>query len=166
MLCGLVNVGIDHDTAQFAVAAIRGWWETLGSQRYPDANTLTITADCGRSNGYRSRLWKGELQRLADDTGLRISVCHFPPGTSKWNRIERRLLSFITQNWRGKPLESLQVIVNLIRRDEHPHRPDRPRPTRRARLPQRRQDPQRPTRRRPDGDPFHPECNYTIRPTT
>lgn len=91
--------GVDHDTAQFAVAAIR-WWETLGSQRCPDANTLTIVADCGPSNGYRTRLRK--MQRLAHDTALRIRVWRFPPGTSKWNRIEHRLLSFITQNWRGK----------------------------------------------------------------
>ena len=147
---GRVNVGVDHDTAQFAVASIRGWWETLGSQRCPDENTLTIIADCGRSNGYRTRLWKTELQRLAHDTALRIRVWRFPPGTSKWNRIEHRLFQLHHPDRRGKPLESLQVIVNLIRRDEHPHRPDRLRPTRRARLPQRRQDPQRPTRRRPD----------------
>jgi hypothetical protein len=111
---GWVSVGIDHDTAQFAVASIRGWWQHLGLERYPAATTLTITADCGGSNGNRTRLWKTELQRLADDTGLRIRVCHFPPGTSKWNKIEHRLFSFITQNWRAKPLESLQVIINLI----------------------------------------------------
>jgi hypothetical protein len=111
---GWVSVGIDHDTAQFAVASIQGWWEHLGRQRYPDASSLTITADCGGSNGNRTRLWKTELQRLADETGLQIRVCHFPPGTSKWNRIEHRLFSFITQNWRAKPLETLQVIINLI----------------------------------------------------
>ncbi len=111
---GWVSVGIDHDTAQFAVASIRGWWEHLGRQRYPDASTLTITADCGGSNGNRTRLWKTELQRLADETGLEICVCHFPPGTSKWNKIEHRLFSFITQNWRAKPLETLEVIINLI----------------------------------------------------
>jgi transposase len=111
---GWVSVGIDHDTAQFAVASIRGWWEHLGRQRYPDASSLTITADCGGSNGNRTRLWKTELQRLADDTGLQICVCHFPPGTSKWNKIEHRLFSFITQNWRAKPLETLEVIINLI----------------------------------------------------
>jgi hypothetical protein len=111
---GWVNVGIDNDTAQFAVASIGGWWEHLGRERYPQATTLTITADCGGSNGYRTRLWKTELQRLADQTGLQIQVCHFPPGTSKWNRIEHRLFSFITQNWRAVPLVSLQVIINLI----------------------------------------------------
>ena len=111
---GWVNVGIDHDTAQFAVASIRSWWEHLGRERYPDASSLTITADCGGSNGNRTRLWKTELQRLADETGLQIQVCHFPPGTSKWNKIEHRLFSFITQNWRAKPLETLEVIINLI----------------------------------------------------
>jgi len=111
---GYVNVGIDHDTAQFAVASIRSWWEHLGAARYPAATSLTITADCGGSNGYRTRLWKTELQRLADETGLAISVCHFPPGTSKWNKIEHRLFAFISQNWRGKPLVSHAVILNLI----------------------------------------------------
>ncbi len=110
---GWVAVGIDHDTAQFAVASIAGWWEHLGRERYPHATTLTITADCGGSNGHRTRLWKTELQRLADDTSLTIRVCHFPPGTSKWNKIEHRLFSFITHNWRGKPLVSLEVIINL-----------------------------------------------------
>lgn len=111
---GWVSVGIDHDTAQFAVASIKSWWEHLGKERFPQATMLTITADCGGSNGYRTRLWKTELQRLADQTGLRIRVCHFPPATSKWNQIEHRLFSFITKNWRGKPLESRQVIIDLI----------------------------------------------------
>ena len=111
---GWVSVGIDHDTAQFAVASIRAWWEHLGSGRYPEATTLTITADCGGPNGNRTRLWKTELQRLADQTGLAIQVRHLPPGTSKWNKIEHRLFSFISQNWRGRPLISRQVIVNLI----------------------------------------------------
>ena len=111
---GYVNVGIDHDTAQFAVASIRSWWEHLGCERYPDAPRLTITADCGGSNGNRPRLWKVELQKLADETELEIEVCHFPPGTSKWNKIEHRLFSFITINWRGKPLVSLETIINLI----------------------------------------------------
>jgi Rhodopirellula transposase DDE domain len=111
---GWVNVGIDHDTAQFAVASIASWWRHLGKERYPDAGTLTVTADCGGSNGNRPRLWKVELQKLADETGLAIEVCHFPPGTSKWNKIEHRLFSFITMNWRGKPLVSLETVVNLI----------------------------------------------------
>ena len=111
---GYVSVGIDHDTAQFAVNSIRSWWQHLGSERYPHVPRLTITADCGGSNGNRPRLWKMELQRLADETELEIEVCHFPPGTSKWNKIEHRLFSFITMNWRGKPLVSLETIINLI----------------------------------------------------
>jgi hypothetical protein len=162
---GWVNVGIDHDTAQFAVSSIRSWWQHLGCDRYPDATRLQITADCGGSNGNRVRLWKVELQKLADDTGLDITVCHLPPGTSKWNRIEHRLFSYITINWRGKPLHSLETIVNLIgatttstglevyaRLDEGAY-PDKIRV--------------------PDdviaavnlhGDAFHPEWNYTIKP--
>ena len=112
---GWVSVGIDNDTAQFAVASILGWWQHLGQGRYPDATTLTITADCGGSNGYRTRLWKTELQQLADETGLAISVCHFPPGTSKWNKFEHRLFSFISMNWRAKPLISRQVVIDLIK---------------------------------------------------
>ena len=111
---GWVNVGIDHDTAAFAVASIRRWWECMGQPRYVGAQRLLITADGGGSNGARVRLWKIELQKLADETGLAISVCHLPPGTSKWNKIEHRLFSFISQNWRGKPLISHAVIVNLI----------------------------------------------------
>ncbi|HVC06150.1 MAG TPA: ISAzo13 family transposase [Solirubrobacterales bacterium] len=111
---GWVSVGIDADTAAFAVASIRSWWEHLGKERYPAATTLTITADCGGSNGNRTRLWKTELQRLAEETGLSIRVCHFPPGTSKWNKIEHRLFSFISRNWRGRPLVSRQVVVSLI----------------------------------------------------
>jgi len=111
---GFVSVGIDRDTAQFSVAAIRAWWQQLGSERYPDATSLTITADCGGSNGNRTRLWKTELQRLADDTGLQITVCHFPPGTSKWNKVEHRLFSFISKNWRGRPLTSYAVVINSI----------------------------------------------------
>ena len=109
-----VSVGTDHDTAAFAVESIRRWWSTMGQTSYPKARQLLITADSGGSNGSRVRLWKLELQRLADETGLVISVCHFPPGTSKWNKIEHRLFSFITQNWRSKPLVSHEVIVNLI----------------------------------------------------
>jgi len=162
---GWVSVGVDHDTAQFAVASIRSWWEHLGHERYPHATTLTITADCGGSNGNRTRLWKTELQRLADDTTLEIQVCHFPPATSKWNRIEHRLFSFITQNWRGKPLQSLEVVINLIAATT-----TRTGLTVYAQLDQRSY---------PDkikitdaelatvqlhGDAFHPEWNYTIKP--
>ncbi|HYB29431.1 MAG TPA: ISAzo13 family transposase [Solirubrobacteraceae bacterium] len=111
---GYVNVGIDHETAQFAVASIRSWWEHLGHERYRHAPRLTLTADCGGSNGNRPRLWKMELQKLADETELEIEVCHFPPGTSKWNQIEHRLFSFITMNRRGKPLVSLETMINLI----------------------------------------------------
>jgi transposase len=111
---GYVSVGIDADTAQFAVASIRSWWQHLGHRHYPDATILTITADCGGSNGNRLRLWKVELQKLADETALAIRVCHFPPGTSKWNKIEHRLFSFIARNWRGQPLISRQAVVSLI----------------------------------------------------
>ncbi len=164
---GWVSVGVEHDTAQFAVASIRSWWDYLGSQRFPRATVLTITADCGGSNGNRTRAWKTELQRLADATGLTIRVAHFPPATSKWNQIEHRLFSFITINWRGKPLESLQVIVNLIaatttrsglkvyaRLDEGNY-PDKIKVTN-AEL----------AAVRLDTDPFHPEWNYTITPHT
>jgi len=162
---GWVNVGIDHDTAQFAVASIRSWWEHLGSQRYPEATTLTITADCGGSNGNRTRLWKTELQGLADLTGLAIQVCHFPPGTSKWNKIEHRLFSFISRNWRAKPLTSIEVIVNLIAAT-----------TSRTGLEvyARLDDGAYPDKLKvPDAElaavqlerhPFHPEWNYTIKP--
>jgi hypothetical protein len=164
---GWVNVGIDHDTAQFAVASISGWWQQLGQERYPAATTLTITADCGGSNGNRLRLWKLELQKLADETGLQIQVCHFPPGTSKWNKIEHRLFSFISINWRGKPLVTLEVIINLIAAT-----------TTRAGL---EVYAQLDERAYPDkikvsnadfatiqlkGDAFHPDWNYTIKPRT
>jgi len=111
---GWVSVGVDHDTAEFAVETVRRWWRYMGSQTYPTAKRLLITADGGGSNGSRCRLWKVELQRLADETGLRISVCHFPPGTSKWNKIEHRMFCHITENWRGRPLVSREVVVNLI----------------------------------------------------
>jgi Rhodopirellula transposase DDE domain len=162
---GWVSVGIDHDTAQFAVNSIRSWWQHLGRQRYPRATRLQITADCGGSNGNRVRLWKVELQRLADETGLKIGVCHLPPGTSKWNRIEHRLFSYITINWRGKPLHSLQTIINLIagtttstglevyaRLDDGAY-PDKIRVT---------DDEIRAVN--VHGDQFHPEWNYTIKP--
>ncbi len=111
---GFVNVGTDHDTASFAVASIRGWWRHEGRRLYPGAANLLITADGGGSNGYRLRLWKLELQQLADQTELSIAVCHFPPGTSKWNKVEHRLFSFITSNWRGEPLRDYQTVVRLI----------------------------------------------------
>ena len=111
---GWVSVGTDHDTAAFAVESIRRWWAAMGSIAYPKARKLLITADGGGSNGSRVRLWKLELQRFATESGLQISVCHFPPGTSKWNKIEHRLFSFISMNWRGKPLVSHEIMVNLI----------------------------------------------------
>jgi hypothetical protein len=111
---GWVSVGITHDTAVFATNSIRRWWQEMGQARFPKAKELLITADGGGSNGHRTRLWKVSLQALADELGLTLNVCHFPPGTSKWNKIEHRLFSFITMNWRGKPLVSLQTIVNLI----------------------------------------------------
>jgi len=110
----MVSVGTDHDTSAFAVASIRRWWQKMGIERYPKAKRLLITADGGGSNGSHGRLWKFELQKLADETGLEIGVCHFPPGTSKWNKIEHRLFAAISQNWRGKPLLSHEVILNLI----------------------------------------------------
>ena len=111
---GFVNVGTDHDTGAFAVASIRGWWRFEGRRLYPDSRRLLITADGGGSNGYRLRQWKMELQKLADDTKLSIMVCHFPPGTSKWNKVEHRLFSFISTNWRGEPLRDYETVVRLI----------------------------------------------------
>jgi transposase len=111
---GWVSVGIDHDTAEFAANTIQRWWKRMGRKRFPKAKELLITADSGGSNSARSRLWKVALQDLADETGLKLTVCHFPPGTSKWNKIEHRLFSFITLNWRGKPLVSVEAIVELI----------------------------------------------------
>ena len=111
---GFVNVGISADTAEFAVNSIREWWKTMGSERYPGADRLYITADGGGSNGRRNKLWKTSLQQFANETGLSIHVSHFPPGTSKWNKIEHRLFAFISKNWRGRPLETLEIIVNLI----------------------------------------------------
>jgi hypothetical protein len=113
---GFVNVGTDHDTSAFAVASIRGWWRFEGKRLYPDARELVITADAGGSNGHRLRLWKLELQNLANETGISIQVCHFPPGTSKWNKVEHRLFSFISSNWRGEPLRDYETVVNLISR--------------------------------------------------
>ena len=111
---GFVNAGTDHDTGAFAVGSIRGWWRHEGKRLYPKARKLLITADAGGSNGWRLRLWKLELQRFADESGLALSVCHFPPATSKWNKIEHRLFSFISSNWRGEPLRNYETIVNLI----------------------------------------------------
>ena len=113
---GFVNVGTDHDTAAFAAASIRGWWRAEGRRLYPSAREIVITADSGGSNGPRLRLWKWELQRFANETGLTLSVCHFPPGTSKWNKVEHRLFSFISSNWRGEPLRDYETIVRLIAR--------------------------------------------------
>src|SRR5258708_266123 len=162
---GWVSVGTDHDTATFAVETIRRWWKSMGQPLYPDARHLLITADAGGSNGARLRLWKVELQRLADEFGFPISVCHLPPGTSKWNRIEHRMFSFISQNWRGKPLISHEVIVNLIAATT----------TRRGlRIRAELDTNSYPTRRkvtdtetaalRIDRDPFHGEWNYTLCP--
>jgi hypothetical protein len=111
---GFVTVGVDHDTAQFAVNAIGTWWDTVGRGRYPQARRLLVTADCGGSNGYRLRAWKVALAELAADTGLTITVCHYPPGTSKWNKVEHRLFSFISVNWRGRPLTEYEVIIETI----------------------------------------------------
>ena len=164
---GWVSVGMDHDTAAFAVQSIRRWWESMGSKAYPDARKLLITADSGGSNGARVRLWKLELQNLANQTGLEISVCHLPPGTSKWNKIEHRLFSFISQNWRGKPLVSHQVIVNLIaatttrtglrvRAELDP-----------GKYPQGIKVSKKAVNEiRLERDPFHGEWNYTILPRT
>lgn len=110
---GWMEVGSDHDTAQFAVSAIKRWWQTMGIERYPRATRLMVTADAGGSNGYRNKLWKVELAKLASETGLAITVCHYPPGTSKWNKVEHRLFSFISINWRGRPLTSYRTIVEL-----------------------------------------------------
>jgi hypothetical protein len=111
---GFVNVGVSSDTAEFAVESIRKWWRMVGKDAYPDTEEIMITADCGGSNGYRVRLWKAELQHLSNEIHKKITVLHFPPGTSKWNKIEHKMFSFISKNWRGKPLISLAVIVNLI----------------------------------------------------
>ena len=162
---GWVSVGTDHDTASFAVETIRRWWRSMGLEAFPDARRLLITADGGGSNGARLRLWKIELQQLANELGIPISVCHLPPGTSKWNKIEHRLFSFISQNWRGKPLVSHQVIVNLIAATT----------TKtglkvRAEIDTRKYPPGRKITRqevkkvRLSCDSFHGEWNYTIRP--
>ena len=163
---GWVSVGISADTAAFAVAAIETWWKRLGAKRYPEAKVLTITADAGGSNSYRIRLWKTELQRLADKTGLRVRVMHYPPGTSKWNKIEHRLFSYISINWRAKPLVSRQAVVDLISSTK----------TKTGLKVYARLDPETyPTKVKVTdeqmdavnirGDEFHPEWNYTITPS-
>lgn len=164
---GFVNVGTDHDTGAFAVASIRGWWRAEGRALYPQAARLLITADGGGSNGYRLRLWKVALQRLADDTGLSVSVSHFPPGTSKWNKVEHRLFSFISSNWRGDPLRDYETIVNLIARTTTAAglkvtcRLDRRKYATGHRISNDQM-----TRIRLVPAPFHGEWNYTIHPTT
>lgn len=162
---GFVNVGTDHDTGAFAVASIRGWWRAKGRVLYPQATGLLITADGGGSNGYRLRLWKVALQKLADETGLSVSVCHFPPGASKWNKVEHRLFSFISSNWRGEPLRDYETIVNLISRTttvaglQVTCRLDR-----RKYATGRRVTDEEMTRVNLRPATFHGEWNYTIRP--
>lgn len=163
---GYVSVGVSGDTAQFSAASIRAWWKHLGKARYPNARTLTITADSGGSNSYRTRLWKTELQKLADHTGLRLRVLHYPPGTSKWNKVEHRLFSYISINWRAKPLVSRQVVIDLIaatttstglkvyaRLDENDY------PTKI------KVSDEQLAAVQIKGDRFHPEWNYTITPS-
>jgi len=163
---GWVSVGISADTASFAVAAIGSWWKSLGRKRYPDAKVLTITADCGGSNSYRTRLWKTELQRLAEEIGLEIRVMHYPPGTSKWNKVEHRLFSYISINWRAKPLVSRQAVIDLIASTT----------TSAGLKVYARLDPKTyPTKVKVtdeqleavnlEGDEFHPEWNYAIAPS-
>lgn len=165
--CGFVNVGTDHDTATFAVASIRKWWLAQGRRAYPKAKRLLVTADAGGSNGARLRLWKWELQRLADELGLPMSVCHFPPGTSKWNKVEHRLFSFISQNWRGKPPADYETVVRLISRTST---------TTGLKVSCRMDRRRYPTERKVTGgefaainlhhDSFHGDWNYEIRPRT
>ena len=143
-----MSVGDDADTAGFAVATIGRWWAQMGRHRYPEATRLLVCADAGGSNGYRIRAWKVELAKLANETGLEITVCHFPPGTSKWNKIEHRMFSFITMNWRGRPLTSYRVIVQLIANTTTTEGPQGQRRARPGLLPDRRQDHQQGARRR------------------
>lgn len=162
---GFVNVGTDHDTPVFAAASLDAWWKLVGSERYPDARELFLTADAGGSNGYRSRVWKAELQRLADKYRIAIHVSHFPPGTSKWNKVEHRLFSFISINWRGRPLRTYETVVNLIGNTTN-----RGGLVVRAKLDRRRY----PIGKRVtdkemrslniDRDRFHGDWNYTLRP--
>lgn len=162
---GWVNIGTSHDTASFAVASIRRWWRAQGRRIYPRAKHLLITADAGGSNGSRLRLWKWELQRLADETRIPISVCHFPPGTSKWNKIEHRLFSFISQNWRGEPLVNYETIIRLITATKTSTglRVDCKLDKRSYRLGRKITDQQMATVKL-ERDQFHGDWNYTIRP--
>ena len=163
---GWVSVGIDHDTAEFAVESIRRWWREMGEPLYPRAQRLLITADCGGSNGHRLRLWKVQLQRLADELRLALRVCHFPPGTSKWNKIEHRMFCHITNNWRGRPLLSRRVVVNLIGRTTTAQGLRI-----KARLDTRRYEPGIKVTQDQlaavvlEPDAFHGEWNYTIKPS-
>jgi hypothetical protein len=162
---GWVSVGIDHDTARFAVASIRRWWRKMGRRRYPQARELLLTADCGGSNSSRTRLWKVALQELADDLGLSLTVCHFPPGTSKWNKIEHRLFCHITQNWRGRPLRNYAAVVQLIGNTTtttglkvRSELDDRTYPTKEE------VTPEQVAQVRLTPAPFHGEWNYTVTP--
>lgn len=162
---GWVNVGISADTAEFAVESIRQWWKKMGYKKYPDAKKLLITADCGGSNSYRVHLWKVELQKLANETNLKITVCHYPPGTSKWNKIEHKLFSFISINWRGRPLVDYRTVVDLIARTKTTTSL-----TVKARLDRRKYEKGRKvTKEQIEAlnivrDKFHGEWNYTIKP--
>ena len=162
---GWVSIGVDHDTAAFAVNTIRRWWRRMGAKMYPDARSLMITADGGGSNGTRVRLWKLELQRFADEAGMTLHVCHLPPGTSKWNKIEHRLFSFISQNWRGRPLLTHATIVNLIAATTTTHGLKVRCELDRRRYPKSIAVTDEQMRSiRLSLDPFHGEWNYSIRP--
>ena len=162
---GFVNVGTDHDTGAFAVASIRGWWRAEGHRLYPRTGRLLITADAGGSNGWRLRLWKWELQGLADQTGLTLTVCHFPPGTSKWNKVEHRLFSFISSNWRGEPLRDYRDSGAADRRDDHGQGLNSDLPPGSPQVPRWAEDHgRRVTHVNLKRDKFHGEWNYTIHP--
>jgi transposase len=160
-----VNVGTDHDTPVFAVTSIAAWWKRMGKKRYPDARELFITADAGGSNGYRSRVWKVELQDLADEFGMSIHVSHFPPGTSKWNKVEHRLFSFITMNWRGRPLRTYETIVSLIGNTTNDAGLLVKAALDRRRYPVGLKVTEKQMRELEiEGDAFHGDWNYTVRP--
>ena len=163
---GWVSVGDTADTAEFAVNAIRSWWTHMGRARFPDATRLLITADAGGSNGYRVRAWKAELARLAAETGLDITVCHYPPGTSKWNKIEHRMFSFITMNWRGRPLTTYRTIIELIAATTTETGLTDPSRAGHRVVRHRRQDHRRGTgRRAPHPHDWHGDWNYTLAAT-